>query len=516
MLVALCAASLVARAAIVLRTDILPDEAIYWWASVRQLAFSPHPPLVSLLIRLGELILGHSVPGMRLMALVLGTALIAMAYALGRALFGRRAGLWAAGLTAATPVAVAAGILATPDAPLLCLWLGFIYCAWRGTRGGGWWWVAAGVTLGLGLHAKYMMVLAVPALALVLVGTPSGRAALRRPGPWLAGGIAALVFAPPFLVWNARHGWSSLRFHLSSRHEWLLVPEHWGEYLFGHAGLISPLLWVACLGALVAAVGRWRRGRQNWAWVAAFGLVPILFFLPFSLFTDRQMLREHWDAIGYAVAIVGVGGLVTERQDSRPRWAWPTASSAAVLTLCVLAAALWPTLAVRLGARPPTTKMMGWRALAESTRRRLDAVGTPGAFVIGDSWRTTLCVGFYMRDEAHLYALPHERNRDYGVGRLLGAWDMGWRALRREEPGSDALYVHEHHRSSHTGREDLPVLIHRMFDDVRPVEDLYIRCDGREIAHFGLFEAHGLRPKLRSMDWVRRNVPGVAHWLRND
>lgn len=508
LLAGFCLVSLAARTAAALRTDILPDEAIYWWGAVRGLVFSPHPPLVSLLIRAGEQVAGHGMLGLRLSSLVLGTLLIPAAYVLGAALFDRRAGLWAAGFTAAAPFTVAMGLLATPDVPQVLLWLVFVYCAWRGLQEGRLWWTAAGVVLALGLYTKYMMVLAVPALALALLATPAGRRALRTSGPWLAVGLGAALFAPAFLAWNARHGWPALDFHLESRHAWILFPERWDAYVFGHAGLISPALWVACIAALVVAV--LRRRQDRWAWVAAFGLVPILFFMVPSLFTERHMLREHWDAIGYVVAIVGVGGLIAERAGARgraPWWAPVSAGVALVLTAVVLAGTLWPALAVHAGFRPPADKMMGWRGLAEVVRTELERPGAEGAVVVGDSWRSTLCVGYYLADQYDFYALPHRRNDHYGVTGLLSAWGMDWPHLRAAHAGGDAVHVDERRRRARPGRPDVPLEAHRAFEEVLPAADHDVVCAGLSVARFGIYRARGLRTELRSEEWVRENRP---------
>ena len=72
------------------------------------------------------------------------------------------------------------------------------------------WWLALGLTLGLGLLNKWSVAWLGAGLAVALVASPSRRA-LRTPWPWLAALIAAAIVSPN-LAWQARHGWPTLEF----------------------------------------------------------------------------------------------------------------------------------------------------------------------------------------------------------------------------------------------------------------------------------------------------------------
>ena len=71
-------------------------------------------------------------------------------------------------------------------------------------------WYAAGVAFGLGLLSKYTMFMLVPCVALWLASSPRLRPWFRRQEPYVAAALGLLIFSP-VIVWNARHGWYSLR-----------------------------------------------------------------------------------------------------------------------------------------------------------------------------------------------------------------------------------------------------------------------------------------------------------------
>lgn len=127
------------------------------------------------------------------------------------------AGLWAVGLILLAPVmhVLAVGLL--PDTLLMVITMGLMRSCIQlcdpshAKHTGPWLWL--GVLLGLAGLAKYTAVF--PALALtILLAMQHGPHLLKRPGPWLAMLIGAVMVSPVF-YWNAVHDWISFLYQIN-------------------------------------------------------------------------------------------------------------------------------------------------------------------------------------------------------------------------------------------------------------------------------------------------------------
>ena len=116
------------------------------------------------------------------------------------------------------------------------------------------WWMATGLTLGLGLHAKYTMILLAAAILLYSLCIPRFRRYWKEPGPWLTVLISFAVFLP-HLIWLYFVGFLSTASYALDRGylpgsivAYFQYPIQWLMCELGLI-LISPLaLLVPCLG----------------------------------------------------------------------------------------------------------------------------------------------------------------------------------------------------------------------------------------------------------------------------
>jgi len=105
----------------------------------------------------------------RITPLVLGGFTSYTLFLLGREMSGARAGLIAAVLFQIVPVLAGAGLLATPDAPLLLSWAAALRSARQALRGQSRRWLACGAAVGIGLLSKLSMALLPAGLLLYIL-----------------------------------------------------------------------------------------------------------------------------------------------------------------------------------------------------------------------------------------------------------------------------------------------------------------------------------------------------------
>lgn len=366
-LAALLALTLV-RLLVAASMPLSPDEAYYWtWSRALAPGYLDHPPMVALWIRAGTALAGQTALGVRLLAPVSALAGSILLWRAGEDLLPG-AGLRAAALFNATLVAAAGAVTMTPDTPLLFFWVAALWAAGRLVRTGRarWWW-AVGAAAGLALDSKYTALLLGAALLTWLLAVPAARPWLRRPAPWGAALLAAVLFAP-VLWWNATHGWASFARQGGRTADW--APQNalrfLGELLASQFGLATPLVLVLCAWGVWRLRSRWREPGP--ALLLALTFVPLLVFVQHAL-GDR--VQANWPAVLYPSAAIASAALPARRLSIAA-----TALGLALAAPVYLQSAAAPfPLPRRLD--PTLVRLAGWAELArDAEAARLEAGAT--------------------------------------------------------------------------------------------------------------------------------------------
>jgi len=269
------------------------------------------------------------------------------------------------------------------------------------------WWIGVGVVLGLTALAKYTI--AIPILVLVgfSITTRSTWHVWRTPGPYLAVGIAVIIFAP-HAVWLVRHDFLPLRYAAERSSEGGGFERHITFPLQFIGGQLIQLLPVFLI-LLPMLTRRLRREpatpeRRFLVWAI---LGPLAFLLLLSL-TTGVLLREIWGSPLWAFA--GIGYLVFfRRSDAEARLklvgiAWAIIASALVL-FCMGKQKIGP----ELTGRPERPHFPG-RALADEVNRRWgQKYGGVPPIIGGEGWRA----GNICCYSAHRPALYSSGKMDY-------------------------------------------------------------------------------------------------------
>jgi 4-amino-4-deoxy-L-arabinose transferase-like glycosyltransferase len=437
--------------------DLAPDEAHYWdWSRHLDWSYYSKGPLVAWLIRLScdgfgplsERLTGNLALAIRLPAVVCGALLLWSLYRLTLLVYDRAElalAVVAVGLT--MPALAVGSSLMTIDAPYTCCWgwaLVFGYQAlFRRAR---WAWPMTGLLVGLGVLAKYTMILWLPSLALYMLTSREQRRCLLRPGFWSLVGITGLCCLP-ILIWNIQHDGVTYR-HVFSLAGLQNQPEqpsspsiNWLGPLALVGGQCALLLifwfvaWAAALWVHNPLVEQDARIRYLW-WMSA----PMFaVFFAFSFKTGGGEL--NWPVTAYLSGLVLAAAWLGRQLRSPTLWYRRLTAGCLGLT-CVAGVVgiaylhhselLYPVLArwagVPVPENPfplrrldPTCRLRGWRgglaAAVDRERLRLQAEGVDPVLA-ACSWTHPGELGVYCAGHPAVYSVGSalgERHSQYDL-----------------------------------------------------------------------------------------------------
>lgn len=466
------------------------DEAHYWeWSRVLDWSYYSKGPMVAYLIAASTWLGGQTAFWVRLPAVLLGTAVAALAALQASGMFrDARAGLFTVLILGVVPLFVAGSLLMTIDPPFVACWTLAGFSLWQVAarrRTGAWY--GAGIAFGLGLLSKYTMVMLAPCVLLWLVGSPRLRPWLRRREPYEALALGLVIFSP-VIVWNARHGWLSGRHVLGQAGPggtfdlWAAIVG--GLEFFGsQVGLISPLIFFLMLGALGwAAREGLRRGRDDLWLLACLALPVLLFFQVWSFLTKVQ---GNWAAHAYVAAAIALAGWALSWRDWGAEWQRTRRLKRCFQASIILAAAALAAFALldagTFGWRLPQRldlagkRLRGWPELGEAVGSAMRGLPrTP--FVVSDRYQIASLLAFYVPGQPRAY--------NANLGRRMNQYDLwgGWDELI----GRDALFVTY-------GRIDPPPDLEQAFERVARLCVVPIVDRGTHLRDFTIILGEGFR-----------------------
>jgi len=419
-------------------------EAYYWtWSQALAAGYLDHGPVVAVLIRAATALGGDRAWVVRLPFILCSAATLAVAAVVARRMASgvASASLLACGAVLAMPMFTLAGGAANPDVPL-GLWtvvlLALLVGRPLGVRRAMW----AGLLVGLAISTKLLGVLLAPwVLRRALI-------AARR-WPALAATLSGMLLgALPPLVWNATHGWVSLRYHFVLRHSRPAGPswENAAKLLAGQLGYVSPFVLVALL---LLAVALWRERASVEAidlaadvrWAA---LPPLIG--GWALILLIPSAEPHWPAFGYLPLACALGRVWPQWHAARPRalrrWTGAALAWSALIALVVHLHVL-TDLGVR--AMPSayvarydlSNELRGWPAVAEAVAAALrrGSAARPG--------RTVLVAGCHYTSCAQLRFAAAGRFPVVCPSPRLDQFDLAGDGDGSRRRGVDLLYVED-------------------------------------------------------------------------
>jgi hypothetical protein len=360
LLLALGGTKLLIHAALCARYGYFRDE-LYFLDCGRHLdwGYVDHAPMVGLVARLA-LLLGGSLPVLRLISALAGALLVALTMLVARELGGGRFAQGLAGLAViAAPIYLATDSILSMNAFEPLFWMGCVWALVRIARGAGpRSWLVFGALAGLGLMNKHSTVFFLLAVAAALLFVPLRRH-LMTPWPWIGAALALVLFLPN-LVWQVRHDFATLEDLRNVAAIGKNVKLGPAAFVAQQIVILHPILFPLWLGGLVwLFLGRGGRFRiLGWTYVLFFGVL-------FALKAKNYYLAPIYPML-FAAGAVGLEAAFHAYPLTRGRL-WPkavvvTAIVAAALAVAPLALPLLPpdryvAYEAALGFTPPKTEV---------------------------------------------------------------------------------------------------------------------------------------------------------------
>ncbi|KWT84946.1 ArnT family glycosyltransferase [Candidatus Magnetominusculus xianensis] len=421
--------------------DLSPDEALYWDCTRRpELSYYTKGPLIVYLMLISTHMFGTSVFGVRILAVVFSALSSLYLYKLCVSMFdaspdspvtpvnreGQFVGFTAAMLFQIIPLYAAYGVIFTIDSPFVYLWIASLYTFWkiisleeRGKNAGYGLWILLGILTGVGFMAKYIMAFFYICAFLFLILTKNRRL-LKTPKPYISF-IVGIIALSPVIIWNAAHGWVTLKHTAGHAHVadgFKLLPLSLLEFTGSQLGVVTPVV----LFLIIAALFR-LRGSQRGDFLFYFS-IPVLLF--FTLKSIQGKVQANWAMTGYITGIAAAAWVYYKKE------AFRALSIHAKRTIVIgTAAALVVTIVghfpVVLHLHPdndPASRLRGWREFGDRITTLYGELKQEGkayphgteVLLVSDKYQVTAEMAFYTQGNPLVYCI--------NLGRRVNEYDM--------------------------------------------------------------------------------------------
>ncbi len=373
--------------------ELFYEEAYYWnYAKHLDIGYLDHPPMVAWIIGLFTRLMGENEFAVRFGAFSCWSITAYFSFKLTCEIHGRCNAGQTILLIATLPVYFAVGWVMTPDAPLVACWAAALYYFHQALiHGRRMAWTGIGVSIGLGMLAKYTIVLLGPAALLFILIDRHARKWLFRPEPYLAILVAVVLFSP-VIVWNAGHEWASFfyqsRDRMAERFEFSMP-----YFIFSIILIITPTGFLSVIAIILyrrAAIFRddvvskdttSNSMNRSYFLLLILTLFPVAVFLTLSLFKETKF---HWTApcwLGIVPYMASITNLSSQLSGNKlvewSRRAWP--ATIIICLVCYGAALHYLSLGFPGIGYSKNLYLLGWQdfgreiqALVEQIERETD------------------------------------------------------------------------------------------------------------------------------------------------
>ncbi len=398
--------------------ELSGDEAHYWeWSRRPDLSYYSKGPLIAYLIGITSSIGGNTELGVRFLApffLFFSSIII---YRLAGSLYGDSGVAVLSGLLLQfVPLFSAYGVIMTIDSPFLFFWSLGLYFFYRAINSEGLgWWIALGLTTGLGMLAKYSMAFFFISGLIYLIMDKDKRGLLKKTFPYLSMLIAVMVFSP-VIVWNIKNNFVTLRHtagHIGVYEGLGFRPGYFFEFIGSQVGIITPLFFVSMVVAIINAFLKGDiSGRERFLF--SFSFPVIVFFLLKSL---QAKVQANWALMAYHTLFIFTAGWFITNRDSIKRGMRMLFLSSFIFIILIFPVIHFPQILSLPYQLDPSSRLRGWKELGQRiTELSREMKGKGPFFIVSDKYQVSSLLAFYTEGNPVTYCV--------NLGRRMNQYDL--------------------------------------------------------------------------------------------
>jgi hypothetical protein len=460
---------------------LMPQDAYYFlYGQNLSLSYFDHPGMIGYLLRLFSEIFGKSVFVIKFTDFTITTCTILAFYKLASYFLSKRKTERALVLITSSLFISILSFNSTPDVPLLLFWTLSLMCLYNAIfEEKKWYWIFAGIVMGLAFNSKYTAVLLPLGLIAFLIFSNKYRKLLFSPWLWLSILISILVMFPVFL-WNYQHDFASFTFQSSERtssiSEFEISPTNFLGAIAHQLLLLLPVLFFVLI---TFTYKYFKKALIKFKIPQAKTLFLLAFFIPtfvgFFSITPIYWVKLNWMMPSYITGII-LSGIFISKKLVKTQIIFSV-----VFHLLVLVQILFYVLPIK-----SDDTWIGWNELAIETKNLQKKY--PNTFVFSDdNYKTSACLNFFMNQKVYaqnIIGLP-ALHFDY-LGDDLSNLN-----------GKNAIFIDSDKRfKDHKMKGDLNPELKYYFQKITEIQPIIIKKDGREVRKFWVFYCENYLAKI--------------------
>lgn len=298
---------------------LMPQDAYYYlYGQNLSLSYFDHPGMIGYILRIFTDVFGQSVYVIKLADFTITSITILSFYKLATLFLSKYRLFRSLILFSSTIFISILSFNSTPDVPLLLFWTLTIICLYKAIfEEKKWYWILAGISMGLAFNSKYTALLLQIGVLGFLIFSSKYRKLLISPWLWL-GIMISIAVTFPIWWWNYQNDFASFAFQSSERTSSISKFEIKPLLLLGAIGhqliLLLPVLFsvfiVFSLKHIKKALTKFTLPSEKTLFLLAF-FAPT--FIGFFLISPLYWVKLNWMMPSYVTGTIIAGMYISKK-----------------------------------------------------------------------------------------------------------------------------------------------------------------------------------------------------------